>query len=102
MKMSDEERATAVRLQRRTVDRLRKAAIEHLRAMCHLDARRARGEAVQALFELDQAEIRLTEFEGLPTQLDLPALPAESPKHPDDPSPTVLPFESDDTAEPPL
>lgn len=96
--MNEDERATALRLQRRTVTRLQKAAIEHLRQMVHGDARKARGEALQALWEYDRAAETLASYELPDAQLSLPALPPDAPAHRDDPCPSPLPFETDDGA----
>jgi hypothetical protein len=90
--MTEDERATALRLQRRSVQRLQKAAIEHLRQMVHGDARKARGEALQALWEYDRAADTLATYEAPEAQLSLPALPAVAPPHRDD----LLPFENED------
>lgn len=79
-------------MQRRVVERLKLAAIDHLRQMVHGDARKARGAAEVALWEYDRAAETLAAYEGTPAQLSLPALPSDAPPHGDD----RLPFEQED------
>lgn len=89
--MNEEDRATAIRHQKRTVERRRDEVIREARAMVKT---RATTDTVQALHDLDEATRRLTELEAPPAQLGLPALLSTAPVHPDDPSPTPLPFEA--------
>lgn len=85
--MNEDERASAIRLQKRTVERRREEVIREARVMVKT---RATTDTVQAIHDLDEAARRLAELEAGPAQLQLPAV---APVHPDDPSPVELPFE---------
>lgn len=87
--MTEDDRATAIRHQKKTVRRRELEVIREARVMVQT---RASTDTTQALFDLDEAERRLHELEAGPAQLQLPAV---APVHPDDPSPTPLAFESD-------